>query len=108
MNVQSNASQKTLTLRVPGDLLSTNAESLRNEAGALLEGADSPSRQWDVFKLDLTAAQMIDSVGLNLIVTLVKRVQKLGAKFQITYSSPNVLRTFNFTRLDKQVELVKV
>ena len=108
MNDQSNSNGKSLTLRVPGDLLSTNAEAMRNEANTLLEAANNTPGQWGVFKLDLTAAKMIDSVGLNLIVTLVKRVQKHGAKMQVTYSNPNVLRTFNFTRLDKQVELVKV
>ena len=51
---------------------------------------------------------MVDSVGLNLIVTLLKRVSKSGARMQIAYSSPNVLRTLTFTRLDKHVELVKV
>jgi anti-anti-sigma factor len=108
MNVPSNPTLKVLTLRVPGDLISTNAEALRNEAGTLLEPVEGAARQWDVFKLDLSLAQMIDSVGLNLVVTLVKRVQKLGARMQITYSNPNILRTFNFTRLDKHVELVKV
>jgi len=51
---------------------------------------------------------MVDSVGLNLIVTLLKRVQQRGGRMQIAYSSPNIFRTFTFTRLDKHVELVKV
>ena len=108
MNCQSNPNSKCLTLRVPGDLISTNAEAIRNEADTLLAIPDNTPRQWEIFKLDLTDAKMIDSVGLNLVVTLVKRIQKCGAKMQVAYSNPNVLRTFNFTRLDKQVELVKV
>jgi anti-anti-sigma factor len=99
---------KSLTLRVPGDLLSTNAEALRQEANGLLENPDGSPREFDAFKLDLTGAKMVDSVGLNLVVNLLKRAQKRGVKMQIAYSSPNVLRTFIFTRLDQHVNLVKV
>jgi len=66
------------------------------------------SAKMDTFKVDLTSAKMIDSVGLNLVVTWLKRTQKLGAKMQVAYSNANVLRTFIFTRLDKHIELVKV
>lgn len=107
MSAQTNANERFLTLRVPGDLISTNAEAMRNEAGALLGPSDGSSRQWDIFRIDLSSAQMIDSVGLNLVVTLLKQVQERGGKMQVLYSSPNIFRTFNFTRLNKQVEMVK-
>jgi anti-anti-sigma factor len=108
MNSKLDLNEKSLTLRVPGDLISTNAEALRGEIFGLLETSDRPPQAWTAFKLDLTAATMVDSVGLNLIVTLLKRVRKAGARLQIAYSSQNVLRTFIFTRLDKHLELVKV
>jgi len=50
---------------------------------------------------------MVDSVGLNLVVTVLKHVQKRGARMRVAYSALNVLRTFTFTRLDKHLELVK-
>ena len=108
MNTTLDLNEKSLIVRVPGDLTSTNAEALRNEVNPALEVPDGSSRKWDTFKVDLAAAKMVDSVGLNLIVTWLKRVQKHGAKMQILYSSQNVMRTFIFTRLDKHIELVKV
>ena len=108
MNPNLNLENQSVTFRVAGDLLSSNAEALRGEIGGWFQTSAGEPQQWNTFVLDLTAAKMVDSVGLNLIVTLLKRVQKCGAKMQIAYSSPNVLRTLAFTRLDKHVELVKV
>jgi len=102
-----NTPHETLTLRVSGDLLSTNAESVRKESTGLFEAAGKASQKWNTFRLDLTSAKMVDSVGLNLIVTLLKHVEKSGARMQIAYSDQNVQRTFVFTRLEQRVELVK-
>jgi anti-anti-sigma factor len=108
MNAKLNAKEKSLTLRVPGDLLSTNAATLRGEIADLLDFPAGEPPTWRILRLDLTAAKMIDSVGLNLIVSLLKAVQKVGAKMQVAYSNQNVFRTFLFTRLDQHIELVKI
>lgn len=100
--------EETMTFRVPGDLVSTNADALRKEINGLLETGGDTQRKWHIFVLDLTAAKMVDSVGLNLVVSLLKRVLVRDAKLQVNYSSPNILRTFAFTRLDQHVKLVKV
>jgi len=107
MNSKLDLNHQLLTVYVTGDLTSTNAEALRGEMGGLPEAPGGAPQKWNTLKLDLTAAQMVDSVGLNLIVTLLKRVQKCGARMQIACSSPNVLRTLTFTRLDTHVDLVK-
>ena len=108
MTSNLDSKEQSLTLRVAGDLLSTNAESVRNEITSLLGASGAAPPKWNLFRLDLASAKMVDSVGLNLVVGLLKQVQKQGAKLQITYSSQNILRTFAFTRLDKHIELVKV
>jgi anti-anti-sigma factor len=108
MNSQIDQNEKPLAFRAPGDILSTNAEALQNEIDVLLETGDGAVLNWKTFKLYLTATKMIDSAGMSLIATLFKRVQKRGARMQITYSSPNILRTFTFTRLCEHVDLVKV
>ena len=95
-----------LTFVVPGDLISTTAEPLREEITALLEDTAKPATAWHTFRLDLTHAKMVDSVGLNFIVTILKSVQKHGAKMQVVYGNQNVQRTLLFTRLDKHLELV--
>ena len=106
MKINLQPETQTLSLTIAGDVLSTNADVIRSEINRLLEAGDSPT-DWKKFKLDLTAAKMVDSVGLNLIVNLLKRLQARGATLQVIYSSQNLLRTFVFTRLDKCIELVK-
>jgi len=107
MSTQSNLENEVLTLCVSGDLISTNAEAVRNEAARLIEHPGSQAGRWGLFKLDLSTAKMVDSKGLNLIVALLKRVQKQGARLQVVYSDANIQRTLTFTRLDRHVELVK-
>lgn len=101
-------SSKILTVQVPGDLISTSADGLRSSLGSLLAPTPTRTVPWEKLRLDLSAASMVDSVGLNLVVTILRAVQKLNARLQISYTSPNVLRTFKFTRLDQHVDLVKV
>ncbi|HUC83575.1 MAG TPA: STAS domain-containing protein [Candidatus Acidoferrales bacterium] len=108
MNSNVSLDKEMLTVRVGGDLLSTNAGALRHEIDGWLKTSEGTPPQWNIFRLDLSAAKMVDSVGLNLIVTLFKYAQKRGAKMQVAYTDPNVLRTIIFTRLDKHLELVKV
>lgn len=97
--------QKILLVQVPGDLVSTNADQLRAALATTLNSETAPP--WDRLRLELLAAKMVDSVGLNLIVTLVRVAQKFDRKVQVTYTNPNILRTFQFTRLDQHVELKK-
>ena len=97
---------KPLTVIVPGDLLSTNAQALRVKIDEVLNS--SKVGPGNTFRLDLSRAKMVDSVGLNLVVSVLKEVQQRGARMQITCSNQNVLRTFIFIRLDQQIKLVKV
>lgn len=95
----------TLSLTFPGDVLSTNVDSLKQEAFALLEGDQLKQGNWKTLKLDLTSAKMVDSAGLNLLVSIIKLAKARGAAVRATVGNPNVYRTFIFTRLDKQLEL---
>lgn len=94
-------------LRTRGDLTSTNAGAVRAAIGETLAGLDSAGASWHAVQLDLAAAKMVDSVGLNLVVGLLKQVQQRGARLQVTGANSNIVRAFTFTRLDRQVDLVK-
>lgn len=106
MDHKLNAAEKSLHCIIPGDVLSTNAEQIRGEILALLETAPVKAAGWTTLVLNLTAAKMIDSVGLNLIVSLYKEAKKRGAKTSALISSPNLQRTFAFTRLDAHIQVV--
>ena len=96
------------TISLNCDLTSTTVEQLRPELHAQLDVPANPSAAWKLFRLDLAATKMVDSVGLNLIIGLLKAVQQRGAKMQVLCANPNVHRTFLFTRLDQHVELIKI
>ncbi len=102
------AAAGVVSVTIPGDILSTNADTLRDEVFALLETPEIKAGVWQTLKLDLTAAQMVDSVGLNLIVSLVRAVKARQGGVAATVSSANIQRTFKFTRLDQQITVTKV
>lgn len=101
---QLNRESDCLTLHIAGDLLSTHTPQVRQVALGYL---DAPAKYTGVrrFVLDLSGAKMIDSVGLNLIVALVRSSQQIGAPMQIVYKHANVHRILVFTRLDALVAL---
>lgn len=101
-------SNKTLDLVFAGDLLSTNADQFRTEFVALLETEPLKSLKLAELRLDLTAASMIDSVGLNLVVGFYKEAKKRGAKTVALIRSKNIQRTFLFTRLDAHLDIEMV
>jgi anti-anti-sigma factor len=96
----------TLAVFIEGDLVSTSAEPLRGEISRLIAKPTDSRIRWQVLRLDLSKAKVVDSVGLNFIVTILKAIQKEGAKMQIVYANQNVHRTFLFTRLDRHLELI--
>ncbi|MEY4916336.1 MAG: hypothetical protein RL616_249 [Verrucomicrobiota bacterium] len=98
---------KLLTVWLSGDLTSTNADALRAKLTEVLEPTMGKPPGWQQLRLDLPAAKMVDSVGLNLVVTILRAVQKVGGKMSVRYRNPNVLRTFEFTRLVQHIEMVK-
>jgi anti-anti-sigma factor len=108
INQTFNTADKTLQLTFPGDLLSTNTDQAKKEITAILESAAVKSSGWSTLKLDLTAARMIDSVGLNLVVSLYKEAKKVNAKTTAVISNPNIQRTFLFTRLDTHIQVTMV
>ncbi|MBI3416354.1 MAG: STAS domain-containing protein [Verrucomicrobia bacterium] len=97
-----------LNLTIPGDILSTSTEILQQEIFGVLESAPVRTASLTSLNLDLTAAKMVDSAGLNLLVAIIKWAKSHKAEVGVAISSANIQRTFAFTRLDQQIELTKV
>lgn len=98
----------TLKLRLPGDLLSTNADAHRQEIFAVLESQAVKSSDWKRLEIDLSQAKMVDSAGLNLLVAITRLAKNRAATLAVKITSLNIQRTFSFTRLDQQIEVLKV
>lgn len=97
--------EATLALSIPGDILSTNAEDLRHRLFAELKAAVGDP---GLVEVDLSRASMVDSVGLNLLVSIIKRVKTHGGAVRFLVGNNNVERTFRFTRLDSQAEIFRL
>lgn len=104
---QLDTREKTLKLIFPGDLTGSNTPQIDTEIKKIFE--KEQSTDWNTLILDLSTAQMVDSIGLNLIVNLIKYVKNRGGQVKSLMSNRTVYRTTLFTRLDKQmvVELIE-
>jgi anti-anti-sigma factor len=98
----------TVVVTVPGDLTSTSAAANKRAFVQALDGADTRQPGWRVLRVDLTAARMVDSVGLNLLVSIIKRVKASGRDVEAVIAHPSVDRAIAFTRLDTQMKIIKV
>lgn len=88
-----------------GDILSANSESLREHLTRWL--AHLGEAPLGTVELHLSDARMVDSVGLNLLIWLLKQLRARGGKLCLMTSDPNLLRIFQFTRLDRYADVVQ-
>jgi len=70
-----------------------------------LQGSNVVQGKWNQFVLNLSSAKMIDSLGLNLILSIVKKVKLNQASIKILIANSTVYRTFLATRMDKIAEI---
>ncbi len=106
-DISLDLAQKQLRIAIPGDLISTSVRALHQEIDAALMVPAGAAAPWQTITLNLASAKMVDSMGLNLIVKILKTAQNAGARLQIIYQNPNVHRTLVFTRLDRYADLIK-
>jgi len=103
---QAETEANTFTVSLDGNILNTNAQDVRVQLSKALGDPRSAAGSLEVFELDVTRAEMIDSVGLNLIVWLLKAVRERRGRLRLLVGSVHVERTLQFTRLDQQAEVV--
>ncbi len=92
-------------LAFSGDILSTNVGKLKEEIERVMALPEVASCGYTRCHFDLRNTKMIDSMGLNLLVTIVRNEKAHGHKITAEVSSPHLHRTLVFTRMDKQMEI---
>ncbi len=95
----------TLTLAFEQDILSTNVENLRKELSQTFSDPTVTNGTWQVLYLDLSNIRLIDSAGLNFMVSIIKKMTEKGVQMKALISNANLFRTFKFTRLDKHIQI---
>jgi anti-anti-sigma factor len=101
-------SGEEITLVINGNILSTNVQEVRQKVLDILTQNETSNPSWKRLHLDLAAAQMIDSTGLNFLVAVTRHVKKRGIELKISVSSPNISKSFSFIRLNRQADIVLV
>jgi len=101
--------ESLLKMTIFGDVISTNVDELQKKVTEVLQGTSVSQGGWNQFVLNLTSARMIDSLGLNLILSIVKKMKINEANIKILIANSTVHRTFLATRMDKiaEIELVE-
>ncbi len=94
-----------LSLTFGTDLLSTNVEQLDTAARAVFARDDVRMSQWRTLVLDFSSVRMIDSMGINFLIQLLRVADGRKAKVKGIITRHNLHRLFLFTRLDKKIEL---
>jgi anti-anti-sigma factor len=107
MESQFIAATGMLEISVPGDLLSTNANQFRVGAFSVMDAQADNGAEWLGVAMDLRGAQMVDSAGLNAMISVIRRLKDEGKRALIQVRNPHVHQVFLFTRLDRLAEIVK-
>ena len=97
------ASKKRLLVEIKDEVTSTQVPRLRRGLIEILENAD-PS-QWKALYLDMRAARMVDSMGVNWLYAETVRLSEFNKSLVLRISSPAINRVIQFAGLDKMVTL---
>ena len=76
-----------------------NADSLKSELHALID-----ERQADIV-LDCTNLNYIDSTGLGVLVSALKKIREADKQISIVCLKPHIAKIFTLTGLDKVFEI---
>jgi anti-anti-sigma factor len=95
-----------LYLEVPGDIVSTGVRELSDQLNSIRTLAEVQQAPWHTMELDLSGARMIDSMGLNFLVQVLKWVEERQAATRILIRDKNLDRLLHFTRLNEHAEIV--
>lgn len=97
--------EQVLRVAIPGDLTSTTVAEARVALLAAIERLEEQSSGPRVLHIELTGARMIDSVGLNTLVGVVKRMRAMEGEVVVEIAHPSVERILTFTRLTALIRL---
>ncbi len=95
-----------LQLTVLGDLKSTTVKVLHAEISSVIRHEYAFSLRVDVLELDISAAGIVDSLGLNLVLTLVKWATGNGAEIHIVVGARSVHDTLSAIGLERHAKFI--
>jgi anti-anti-sigma factor len=89
----------TVTITPGRDLVSSMIPDFKQELNSLLESAPQELR------LDLAGTEMMDSIGIGVVIATHNSMKKKGGRLVISGASENILKLFKSMRLDQHLNL---
>ena len=80
------------------DIVSPNVSEMRNRLLEEIEKDDS----WQTLILDCHKIEKLDSIGVNLMVAILKKVQVYRKQMKVTHCEKSIARVLHLFRLDQQ------
>lgn len=106
--LESQITEDVLSILQDDDIVSTNVDQVRQNIMEVIEREGVDSNAWSLLELDLTKADIIDSSGLNFLVTMDRHLKEHDKSTRLIVASPHIHRTFVYVRLDKRMDIVLV
>lgn len=88
-----------------GDLLSTTVKAFREKVDQVM-ATQASNPQWNVLELDLRAARFIDSVGINLIILMIRKMKDRNGSVRVRLSSNSLKRVLDYMRVNDHAEII--
>lgn len=80
------------------------ASTVEEQRAAMMKALETPCEK---VILDLSAVELVDSLGITLVLGLFKSCQKSGSAFSIEGVKPDILRVFKLFNLTKFFPVVE-
>ncbi|OIO59348.1 MAG: hypothetical protein COZ46_02620 [Verrucomicrobia bacterium CG_4_10_14_3_um_filter_43_23] len=96
---------ETLTISIPGDISSTNASEVQASIIQIVETKNVWQNKWNHLKIDLTRAEIIDSLGINVLINVQRKVKNRPCDIEIVIASSTILQLLSYTRIDQQMKI---
>lgn len=87
-----------LTCKPAKDIVASNVPKMRD---TLINQLDS-NLSWNSLTLDCNDVEKLDSIGINLIVGLLKKTRGLNKKFKVIGCAEAILKVLRLFRLEEQ------
>ena len=95
-----------LHLALEGDLKSTTIAEIRRDLGTILKHEYVFLLKINVVEVDISSAGIVDSLGLNLVLSVLKWAANSNAEARIIVGTRGVYETLLAIGLDKHAQLI--
>jgi len=92
-----------LTIKLEENLVATNASKMLAEIKAIIEDVENIHQ----VIADITKVDVMDSLGVNLLVGVYKQCSEQNWTFRVAGASPSILRLFSLYKLTSYFGIVE-